>query len=104
MDNTSLTERKPAVAKKPDRIALAMRKGLSDRSAISSSVFFSSLRPTSKIKYDREMELWDEYLELFPGSDPRDLQTIKHYAEVMWLIARANPKAKAAPETIRVQM
>ncbi|KAK5988066.1 hypothetical protein PT974_12203 [Cladobotryum mycophilum] len=64
----------------------AINRGLTlDRSKISPHKVHRTLRPKSQKSYSYEMERWKAFLKEFPDSDPRDMQTLKQYAEYLGL-------------------
>ncbi|RYP14043.1 hypothetical protein DL767_010440 [Monosporascus sp. MG133] len=53
-----------------------------------------NLKPNSKKAYLREMEIWNAYLNKFPGSDPCNMQVMKHFAEVIGRGIKARLEAR----------
>ncbi|KAI0467050.1 hypothetical protein F4859DRAFT_507006 [Xylaria cf. heliscus] len=74
--------------------------GLSmDLSSISPHLVRRPPRPKSKEAYTREMEIWNAYVAKFPGSDPRDMRVMKHFAEVIGHGIKARLETKAKNKT-----
>ncbi|KAK3934859.1 hypothetical protein QBC46DRAFT_367956 [Diplogelasinospora grovesii] len=87
--NNRTTEQRRRTARDPDEmIAAAIDKGLSlDRSNINPHPVRRNLKQLSKERYERR----------WPSSDPRDLQTLKHFTE---LVGR-NIKGRLDKENIK---
>nr|CAG8993140.1 Unknown function [Thelonectria discophora] len=65
-------------------IETAIQDGLSeDKSGIDHTPVYKKLAPITEPQYARMMRLWFAYLEKYPASDPRDMVTMKHFAEVV---------------------
>ncbi|KAB5550744.1 hypothetical protein GE09DRAFT_1033211 [Coniochaeta sp. 2T2.1] len=58
---------------------------LANKETIDSHKVHKGLRPKSKDAYFRVYAVWVEYEKQYPGSDPRDMKTMKHFAEVVAL-------------------
>ncbi|KFY94844.1 hypothetical protein V500_03038 [Pseudogymnoascus sp. VKM F-4518 (FW-2643)] len=69
----------------PDElIEAAITSGLAENSSnIDCNRTRSKLAPKSELKYDKEYEMWEAYERRFPGADPRTMQCMKHFAEVV---------------------
>ncbi|KAK3935061.1 hypothetical protein QBC46DRAFT_424220 [Diplogelasinospora grovesii] len=84
---------------------------LSDRSALDPHAVRRNLRKGSKSNYFRVMDIWDAYesrkIGGDDGDDPRNMQTMKHFAEVLGLglMARLDTeKGVVTTTTVRNKM
>ncbi|KFZ25442.1 hypothetical protein V502_00079 [Pseudogymnoascus sp. VKM F-4520 (FW-2644)] len=67
-----------------EQIEAAITSGLAENSSsIDCNPVRSKLAPKSKLKYDSEYHMWEAYERKFPGADPRTMQCMKHFAEVV---------------------
>ncbi|GAB1318208.1 hypothetical protein MFIFM68171_08418 [Madurella fahalii] len=65
-----------------DLIERAIRDGLSeDKSGIDDKLIHKELAPSSKPRYAKMRSVWAALVRRFPGSDPRNMETLKHFAE-----------------------
>ncbi|KAK8038354.1 hypothetical protein PG994_015121 [Apiospora phragmitis] len=80
----------------------AIRNGLSERSSIDNHVVRKKLQLKSKEAYEREMKIWEAYVE----SDPREMRTMKHFTEVVGMITpgRLDKTGKATTWSVRNKM
>ncbi|KAK8071921.1 hypothetical protein PG996_005269 [Apiospora saccharicola] len=84
----------------------AIQNGLSERSTIDEHVVRKKLQRESKEAYEREMKLWNSYTIRFPESDPRNMRTMKHFAEVVGMTTpgRLDKTGKATTWSVRNKM
>ncbi|KIW36203.1 uncharacterized protein PV06_11531 [Exophiala oligosperma] len=72
-----------------EQIEAALEDGLSgDRSGIDGKPVYAELAESTKPGYEAMMEVWKAYERKYPGSDPRSMEVMKHFAEV---VGRATP-------------
>ncbi|KIW79865.1 hypothetical protein Z517_06480 [Fonsecaea pedrosoi CBS 271.37] len=72
-----------------EQIEAALEDGLSrDRSGIDGKPVYAELAKSSKPQYEAMMEVWKAYERKYPGSDPRSMEVMKHFTEV---VGRATP-------------
>ncbi|KFZ04420.1 hypothetical protein V501_09172, partial [Pseudogymnoascus sp. VKM F-4519 (FW-2642)] len=69
----------------PDKqVETAFTSGLpEDISSIDCNPVRSKLAPKSQLKYDNEYVLWEAYKRKLPEADPRTMQCMKHFSEVV---------------------
>ncbi|KAH8655514.1 hypothetical protein BX600DRAFT_525660 [Xylariales sp. PMI_506] len=105
---TSLRKNDLEVLKSRSLITTAIQDGLSiDKRDIDDKAVHRELKGKSKIHYHRAILFWQAYLEQFPGSDPRQMETMKHYAECIGRATKARlDKSLNRPtvKTIRVKV
>ncbi|KFY96272.1 hypothetical protein V500_02528 [Pseudogymnoascus sp. VKM F-4518 (FW-2643)] len=89
----------------PDKqVEAAFTSGLpKDSSSIDCNPVRSKLAPKSQLKYDNEYVLWEAYKRKFPEADPRTMQCMKHFAEVVGrsTVGRLDEGGMATVKTVR---
>ncbi|KFZ23167.1 hypothetical protein V502_02354 [Pseudogymnoascus sp. VKM F-4520 (FW-2644)] len=94
-----------------EQIEAAIKRGLTENSSsIDCSCIRSKLAPKSELKYDKEYEMWEAYERRFPGADPRTMQCMKHFAELVGrstvgrLDEEGRPTVKTVQNKVRIFM
>ncbi|OBT53809.1 hypothetical protein VE04_04807 [Pseudogymnoascus sp. 24MN13] len=74
----------PRCGTESPQVETAFTSGLpEDISSIDCNPVRSKLAPKSQLKYDNEYVLWEAYKRKLPEADPRTMQCMKHFSEVV---------------------
>ncbi|OBT38904.1 hypothetical protein VE00_10781 [Pseudogymnoascus sp. WSF 3629] len=87
-----------------EQVEAAFTSGLpEDISSIDCNPVRSKLAPKSQLKYDNEYVLWKAYKRKFPEADPRTMQCMKHFAELVGrsTVGRLDEGGMATVKTVR---
>ncbi|OBT56677.1 hypothetical protein VE04_03810 [Pseudogymnoascus sp. 24MN13] len=88
-----------------EQVAAAFTSGLfpKDISSIDCNPVRSKLARKSRLKYEYEYVLWKAYKSEFPGADPRNMQCMKHFAELVGrsTVGRLDEEGRATVKTVR---